>query len=190
MALEIYWEEARHPFWFLEAPANELARRCAKEGVRGVYMWVCSIGNRCWIDYIGKATGSPTLIRRQQEHVENQLGLRYRIPKEFMPGDEDWVPGVYPKNTAWLLDPHKRALLIDAARTYLDASTVFLAPQPEMSSQELRLLERNLLWDLQPLGTTPGTKTPPKEQQDIVHVNAGWYSEALENKFQREIQVR
>ena len=149
----------------------------------GVYLWLADFHGKKWVEYVGKASGSPTLGRRQQEHVSNTIGLKYTIPAQVRDADEDWKPGIYPENKNQLLIKSTRESLVDEALRYLDSMTFFLAPMEAKDRKLLGIVERNLLWALQPRSTVPGTKTPPPTPIDIKHRNASWASGSFENKF-------
>lgn len=48
----------------------------------------------------------------------------------------------------------------------------------------VRSVERNLLWDLQPSDTKPGTMSEPSERLRIIHQNATWATDQIRRQIQ------
>ena len=147
--------------------------------VPGVYIWIEKLPVKERLSYVGKATGNPNLISRQRNHYANTIGGRATIPKEFRDNDQAWVPNQYSGDTDVLLDYRKFVGLIYDAFQYVEKIHIYLAPLPQYSPEFLKVIELNLLYDLKPSGTIPGTKTPPKEKVKVQHKNAVWYSHSV-----------
>ena len=141
---------------------------------RGVYIWICTTEDDIWIEYVGKATGSPNLGHRQQQHVANILGLRSTIPGIFRRSGKAWTPNQYPVNKKDLLDLDVHMALLMESKTYLDSISIYVAEVPKEAEVDLKHVERNLLYDLSPRGTTSGTKTAPQQKLALKHRNATW----------------
>lgn len=175
--LDLHWEGPYCPLSFLE-------KQNPAPG-KGVYLWVCEHKAEVWIDYVGKALGSPSLGKRQQEHVCGQLGLKYKIPGEFRTSGKEWTPGIYPAYKEDLVDSERHLKLLEESKNYLRASKVYLAPIKDLSDKEINRLERTLIWQLQPLGNTQGKKSQPKEPIEVTHHNADWFQDGLKNSFEK-----
>ncbi|MFH1862521.1 MAG: hypothetical protein ABH878_06865, partial [bacterium] len=65
---------------------------------------------------------------------------------------------------------------------------IYLCPI-EGNDMNVRLIERNLLFDLKPEGTIPGTKSEPSERCLIVHKNAKWASEQVRGQIRKEVVI-
>jgi hypothetical protein len=149
----------------------------------GVYLWIQHHDGLEELNYVGKASGSPTLYKRQLEHFRDCIGGRHHLPKPFRPIGTAWIPD--PTTQACysvLLDPTRFHGLIDDAYVMIDTFKVYLArtavfPDPKKSA---KLIERQLLFDLQPVGTGWGLGSPPSELVEIIHHNATWLTEPIE----------
>ena len=155
----------------------------SKLEVPGVYLWIEKRQEWEQISYVGKATGRPGLLARQRKHYSNLIGGRYTIPEHFREGRQRWIPNQYPEDADILSDVEEFILLVRHAFHYGDHIKIFLAPLPHLVSEKLKVVERNLLYDLQPVGTAPGTKTIPKEKLQIQHRNAGWLRGAIKRNL-------
>ena len=150
----------------------------------GVYLWICRSKDDEWIEYVGKATGSPSLGRRQQEHIANILGLRATIPADFRDSKKKWVPNQYPNNKADLIDLDKHMELLNEAKSYMNSISIYVAAIPIELLQHLKQIERNLLYDLSPRGTINGTKTKPEHPLKITHKTAKWATPSILTQIQ------
>jgi len=176
MKIVLNWRGPFLPTEFLES--------ASPEAEAGVYIWVAELAGERWVEYVGKATGRPTLWRRQQEHVANTIGLRYTIPGAVRSTGVEWIPNTYPKNKKDLLDDERRGQLVKEALSYLNSIEIFLASLPDLDSKTLGFVERNLLWALQPRSTSLGTKSPPPVPLDIEHRSASWLNGNFKNNFE------
>jgi hypothetical protein len=155
----------------------------------GVYIWVTEENGKYYIDYVGRALGSPNLGHRQQTHVANFLGLRYWIPSFHTPeGCPEWMPGSYPDNKIILFNEAEYLKIYRAARNYVSSISVYLAPMLDSSSDTIKIVERNLLFDLQPRTTSWGRKTTPSIQYSLKHKNALWAEIEICNEYMRPLQ--
>ena len=129
-------------------------------GCPGVYIWIEKLEKADRLSYVGRAKGSRTLCQRQKQHYANMIGGLYTIPHEFYAADCDWVPDWSRQDIyTVLLNPEEFHKLVDAGFAYADACEVHLCGLT--SGNEAQQIERQLLYDLQPTGTTWGTRTPP-----------------------------
>lgn len=154
-----------------------------KYGSPGVYLWITRFpdsGDK--IFYIGKATGSPNLFKRIQQHYAFIVGGLYNVPGEFRSCKEEWIPDWAKSNTCNVLtDIEKMKALIGDCFRYVEACRVYLAKTNDMDN--VADIERNLLWDLRPCGTKWGTMTKPSVRLELLHSNASWLSEPIKNQI-------
>ena len=179
--LRIEWEG---PFRIIDFLINQ---KYLKENFRfpGVYIHTTMYPDGTEkLTYVGKATGSPSLFIRQQQHYASLIGGLYQIPKEFRTSDIDWIPN-WEKHEAEKILTNKDAfkVLIDECYNYAQARNVFLAVNKWGYS--VKEIERNLLYDLNPIGTNYGTKTRTNNPIDIIHVNALWKNEHISKQIKR-----
>ena len=116
--------------------------------------------------YVGKASGAPDLWLRQYTHYVNYIGGLYLIPNL---GEESngyvWEPGPDKVKTVFNRDQFHKT--VDLAFDYVPKVEIHLCPLENANAA--KLIERELLWALDPLDTTRGTKTPPKDTHEFVH---------------------
>ena len=125
--------------------------------------------------YIGKASGSPNLIARVQHHYHEYLGCFYDIP-EYAGLDDKWQAKLDgPAVVGTLFSEQRFVRLATVAFQYVNSFEFFLAPR----DTDLDVIERNLIWDLQPTDNVLGKKTPPAAPLSIVHKDAQWITREL-----------
>ena len=172
--LNLFWEGPYRLRDFIRS--NELKERfsCA-----GVYIWIDKLPDGSErLSYVGKAGGRPSLHHRQQQHYANMVGGLYTIPKEYRQSNEAWVPNwSLPTVAEVILDREKYQKVIDEGFAYEAACQVYLATLD--SADESKIVERQLLYDLQPSSTSWGTKSAPNSPIDIVHIDANWATQAI-----------
>ena len=181
MKIKLSWDGPYSPYSFLEHPNPH--------PYAGVYIWSADFADGYWIEYVGKAGGKPTIGIRQQQHVANTIGLRYTIPAQVRECGVKWEPDEYPDNIQTLLDEPSRSTLIREAIAYLDSMEFYVAEMQDYDSNIIKVVERNLLWTLQPRSTQPGTKTSPPIPVGIIHENPKWLRKNRENQFKLEPEV-
>lgn len=155
----------------------------------GIYLWVEEHPDGEQLSYVGKATGKPDLIQRHQQHYSNYIGGRYTIPARFRSVENDWIPGQYPNNSNIVLDVERFVALVREAFEYTKHIKIYLAPKPGLNGQQLAVIERNLLYDLTPMGTIPGTKSEPKNRIKIIHKHATWCSEDVRRHIRNQPMI-
>jgi len=140
----------------------------------GVYIWIETLPDgTCRLSYVGRATGRPTLWKRQMQHYASMVGGLYTIPKEFRADGTTWVPDWTKQETACtLLDRAKFAAVIDDAFRYAGACQVYLWAVPP--GTDVRIVERNLLYDFQPTGTDWGKGFSPGTRLMLCHRAPIW----------------
>ncbi len=129
---------------------HSLSAFIAEPGLRerfdkpGVYLWIETLPNgTCRLSYVGRATGRPSLWKRQMQHYASMVGGLYTIPKEFRADGKAWVPDwTKPETASTLLDRSKFAAVIEDAFRYAAACQVYLWVVP--SGTDVRIVERNL----------------------------------------------
>ena len=154
-----------------------------KDKKRGVYLWIeptTRNGKEYRTSYVGKASGSPSLWTRQFQHFKFFRGGLYTIPEEhFDRGEWRAIPEEHIFKA--LFDPFRFHDIVNQSFEYMEKLKIYLAPVgEEVSNTELKMIERNLTYTLQPIDKyTPGKKTPPNEEQilQIVHTGADWWQE-------------
>jgi hypothetical protein len=154
----------------------------------GVYLWIQQYNGHQTLNYVGKASGSPTLYHRQLQHYQYFIGGLYTIPNEFRKCGKDWVPD-WNKEEVYsvLLDKSKFLDVVNEAFDCINAYSVHMAKLA--TAGEAKAIERQLLFDLKPTGTKWGCSTPPAVPIKIVHSNATWATEQIRNHLHgRQIQ--
>jgi len=154
----------------------------------GVYIWVEKWRKIKRLCYVGKASGRPTLLERQQEHYANFIGGRYNIPAEFRKCEKEWIPNQYPINARILLKEKEFIQLVHEAFAYIKNINIYLCPLGQ--TVPLKNLERNLLYVLQPSATKPGTKSPPPTRLQIQHKNARWATDDIIKQAKEPLIIR
>lgn len=140
----------------------------------GVYLWTEELpdGKRR-LSYVGRASGKPSLWKRHQEHYVNFVGGQYTIPTEFRRSGKAWIPDWAIEETAsTLLSLDYFVEIIKEGFHYALALNTYL--WPATPDADVSLIERNLLYDLQPTGTNWGTKSFPKNRINIRHKSPHW----------------
>jgi len=138
----------------------------------GVYLWLEPAEDRDRILYVGRATGAPDLWNRQWSHYVSYIAGHYQLPEIARPGRGSWE--MNPCNRAVLETVFDEASYVQLVRdgfAYASRISVYLCP---LSVDVVRRVERQLLYELQPSGTKPGTRTPPEECLKLVHHRVGW----------------
>ncbi len=171
------------PYKLRELPQHQQRLECP-----GVYMWVERPPNDPYgfLEYAGKASGSPSLFARQIEHYHAYLGARYVVPlwaaQEY---GREWGSALHdPKVIEILFDKQKIMRVISDAFEYAHTLDFYFAPYK--GPQPLTVVERNLIWDLQPRGNSQGRRTLPGQPLDLLHKNATWRAAA---KAARKLNV-
>ena len=137
----------------------------------GVYLCTEQQGATTVLTYVGKAAD---LWTRQVQHYMNQISGQAIIPKDFCSDGQAW-DALYKHDRfrAIVSDVERFRQLVTDAFRYVQHVRVFLCRRP---AKEVRVLERNLLYDLQPRDTKWGRETVPSVRIDIRHRNALWVS--------------
>lgn len=162
--------------------------------VAGVYIWVITPpSGDAYLSYVGRATGSPTLLDRMRTHYLLQIGVSYRIRTPFIP--QKYVVARSPDR--WVIDWANQACLsaladeeqvVDLVRggfRFADTAMVFAA---KVDKAKVKAVERQLLWDLQPEDTIWGKGSRPTPRVvEIHHRNAGWATEAVRRVFKEPL---
>jgi len=179
--LELNWEGPFNLRDFVRDQGLERRFSCP-----GVYIWIEGLpSGGARLSYVGKASGSPTLVQRQRQHYANMIGGLYTIPREFRDSGNDWIPDLSRSDVAEvILYRAQFDQVIDEAFEYSNACEVYLAPLN--SADEAKRVERQLLYDLQPSGTTWGKKSPPSSPISIIHTNTNWASPEIKRDLSTE----
>lgn len=147
----------------------------------GVYIWTDSVDGPVKLTYVGKAEGNPHLLERQRQYFSRLIGGLSSIPLRFREGETDYVPmGGKSYNKAGLaLITNEQTFcdqVVKKAFAYSKKCLVYCAPVDPESAPEgvppkdlIKRIERNLLWDLKPIGTKWGAATEPKNPLTIHH---------------------
>jgi len=140
----------------------------------GVYLWIEELPNgKKRLSYIGRATGRPTLWKRHLQHYAFLVGGLYTIPKEFRRSDVAWIPDWTMEETAaTLLSLEKFLNIVEEGFRYASACRIYL--WPATPDANVRLIERNLLYDLKPTSTIWGTISEPVTRLNIRHRKPAW----------------
>lgn len=173
------------PFRLAQFPRGSDLR--TKFGVPGVYLWMEELPNlaRSRLSYVGKASGKPTMYARQLEHYARTVAGLYMIPHEFCENGTKWaVDWENPESVCVLLDEERFIKMVRNGFRLAAATNVYLAPY---RGSDLAIIERNLLYTLQPTGTDKGTRSPPKIRADIRHSGVtSWICPDTRNQFKEQ----
>jgi hypothetical protein len=102
------------------------------------------------------------------------------------------------KNKKWEMNPNDpevvATILIEEAYikrvregfSYARQLRLYLCP---LESHQAPRVERALLYQLQPLGTRPGTQSPPSEIGEILHSKAAWLTEKTKRQIKSILSV-
>jgi hypothetical protein len=154
-------------------------------GGYGVYIWVINRTDYDEIKYVGMSSYWP-LWWRQSNHIRYFLGGLYKIPEDFCRNNKKWVPDeTLPECRKIMLDLDKYVEVLKDSRRYMNAINVYAA---KTKKEETKIIERNLIYNLQPLGQN-GTKSVPSNMIRIYHKNATWNSDKLTNKIKEFLLV-
>lgn len=142
-------------------------------GARGVYLWHApfdAIAKKT-VTYVGKASGSPSLLKRQRDHYASYIGGRYYIPGLFRDCGVAWVPNQYPDVKAVMVDKQAWVRLISECFEYAAQVEVFVAQLTEFENAELAGIERTLVYEMQPRINARGKSSQPLNRIEIAHEN-------------------
>ncbi len=186
--LELKWHG---PFSFSEIIKKEKESFDVSEG-GGVYLWLYRVDNNDTIYYIGKSAGKPNnLYMRHFLHYMHFIGGLWNIPAGFPIGKSEWIPSPSPKinkdsevMVSTIFDKKKFKEHVDRAFTFANQLSIYLSPVEPKNA--ISGVERNLLFDIKPMGTIQGTKTEPKNKILISHINAGWAFEKIKEKLEKK----
>jgi len=182
--LSLYWNG---PFTCRELLCSEENRKTFS--APGVYLWVDKQRDPSEISYVGKASGRPDLWTRLWDHYCSLIGGRYQLPGsacfdgrawEMAPDHRDVVEKVFDKSQ------FKR--LVDDAFGYVERLRIFLCKLD--NAAPLKMIERQLLFELKPTDTKWGTTTPPIAFLKQVHESAGWAAPKVRNRLGDRVKFR
>lgn len=164
-SLDLRWSKG---YSFQQLLANDDLRK--EFNCPGVYLHLDnrrSEGERA--AYVGKASGAPSLWRRQYDHYVHYIGGLYVIPESTQHENSyTWTPGPdneKTRSTVFCREAFHE--IVDLAFDYVQTVTIHLCKLP--TAGEAKIVERRLLWDLEPIDTTAGTKTRPKDVRECFH---------------------
>lgn len=161
--IKLYWYG---PYSFFELFSTEKYKD--KFSHPGVYLWYEINEHNKKLAYVGKASGKPTLYERNFQHYINQIGGQYFIPEFFRKNsDKSWVLDVNdPTCRSSVLNMNIYHSIVIDSFNYICNISIYLCI---LHSNDVNLVERNLLYKLQPLRTKWGTKTEPSEKIKITN---------------------
>jgi hypothetical protein len=153
--------------------------------VPGVYLHVTPAGQGETIYYVGKATGAPSLFKRQLEHYQHYICGAFDIPAEVRRSGTYWRLNLNEFGVAETITDREKLLeLVEDGFEYASSFKIFLAEAPR---ERVGVIEKNLLYDLQPVGNTRGMKKQPTEEINIVHENARWATDEVREKIKASV---
>ena len=133
----------------------------------GVYLWEEPTSDGFSVIYVGKAND---LWYRQLEHYWTQLGGAYLLPGKYRDCGKDWtLEFSSPEALEILLNLESFQKLVSENFAYIHNLNIYLAP-----CESNALVERNLIFQLQPYGNKRGKKTRPLHEVSFLHRNARW----------------
>ena len=84
-----------------------------------------------------------------------------------------------------VFDEEKFVELVRAGFRFSSEIRIYLCP---LDSNDLAQIERQLIFELQPLDTTRGTKYAPQPFLDLVHHNAKWASAVVRQQIRSTVR--
>ncbi len=142
-------------------------------GRSGVYIWEEETPDGFRVAYIGKAEN---LWRRQLEHYWYQLGSAYLLPGRYRECGEDWGLDLSsPKVQETLFDLDQFSKLVAENFAYINSVRIHLA-----FTDDTKVVEANLIYDLQPKANTRGKKTQPATVVEFEHHDRKWTEDRTE----------
>lgn len=152
----------------------------------GVYTWIIKPPGRPddeRLVYVGRATSATTLTRRLRQHYLGQISGSYTIPAEFRDSAGQWnIDWDCPEVTKTLACEDAFTQVVRQGFAVARASMISVAAVRE---DLVRDVERQLLWDLQPIDTTWGTRSAPHVRLRFQHVGAVWATDAIKRQVLR-----
>ena len=157
--------------------------------VPGVYLWtdtrIVENESRDVLTYVGKASGSPTLWYRQADHYFHIISGYYKIPAQYRVCKQPWgLDYNKPESFDVLFDLERYQQLVREAFASASQMRIFLCP----CDLDVKVVERNLLYDLCPTDTTMGTKTEPPQPMAFVHQDAKWATKSVREQIRDYVQ--
>lgn len=135
---------------------------------RGVYFWRDGPEPSSPVWYVGKTSGQPSLYKRQFHHYLSLIGGQYVIPQRQSNG-EKWECTY--EELDILLDKNRYMELVADSFEFVSCLYIYVAPLNNENKVPLRVVETNLLFDLNPKGTWK-PKTEPEPCVKFVHTGA------------------
>lgn len=147
----------------------------------GVYVWTIRPADGPeYLAYVGRATQSTRVLERLRNHYLSQIGGRYIIPAGFRDCENQEAPSkmwsVNWRDSAScqvLANRDEFVKLVDAGFAVVKASYVSAAL---VHPTDVRDVERQLLYELQPTDTQWGTRSPPSRALKLLHGSPRWAS--------------
>ena len=150
--------------------------------VPGVYLWVENLNGKDRLLYVGRCKGGSgsTISKRHLHHYMSYLGGIYPLPERARTSKQRWnldlrIPGVSNKIT----QKNEFLKLAEEGFGYANKLSLYFAQLP---STQVEIIERNLIYFLQPEDNISGTKTPPKVEIEIFHENSLWVTSSIKSK--------
>lgn len=151
--------------WLLTSPES-LKRFCTP----GIYLWIEAFKNSPQKGHIAEVGKATNLRKRLLEHYQGYLSARYDVPQWVRPLGRWRCMLDEPEVAVTLFDKRRLAELTSMSFDYANSFELFVAPL----RAHLAVVERNLIWDLQPTDNVQGTKSEPLERVRVVHYGAAW----------------
>ena len=152
----------------------------------GVYLWLDHFRQPEKICNVGRATGSPTLWSRQWAHYCALISGHYLLPEGAGPCGAKWAMDYRSAAVAKVVfDEVKYVELVHLCFSYAQQIRIHLCP---VERDFVKAVERQLLFELQPLDTTWGTKTRPRDALDLSHESAAWLTTSTQAQIDKSVR--
>lgn len=133
----------------------------------GVYLWEEPCPAGLCVSYVGQ---SRNLWYRQLEHYWYQLGSAYLLPGKYRECGEDWSLDLSRRDVQeTLFDLTRFTKLVRENFAYMQSIRLHLA-----LTEDPKVVEANLIYQLQPIGNARYKKTAPATVVDFEHLNKKW----------------
>lgn len=152
----------------------------------GVYLWIDEFCKPEKICYVGRATGAPDLWIRHWAHYISLIAGHYQLPGVAGPDGTPWeMAPANPAVIATVFEEDKYLALVRAGFAYAKHLRLFLCP---LNAELVRMVERQLLYELQPVGTTWGRKTAPITLLSLIHESASWLTPSTKTQIATSVE--
>ena len=148
---------------------------------RGLYAWVefSNIRKQPHLTYLG---WSENIVNRQFTHFCKTLSCEY-VVLEYLEDDKPkvyWMPNTkdHYKN---LLDKDFYLELVSKAHNSNTTSNIFFCSMENVPKEDVKAIERSLVFENKPITNNRGTKSPPVYRYNVEHCGSKLLTDLFKN---------